>query len=135
MRMICLDSTFIIDYLKGDREARTIFDTHKEECFCTTEINIYEVGEGIMYADAKNKESKRLDKFINFISTIDLLPMMNLFAMDAARISAILMYKGKSIGDADCLIAGIMQANDIKKILTRNKKHFSRVKGIEVIAY
>lgn len=131
--MICLDSTLIIDYLKGDNKAKEIFNTHQD--YCTTNMNIYEVGEGIMYADAKDRKSKRLDKFIDFISTIEILPTMNLFAMDAARISAILMRKGKSIGDIDCLIAGTMLANGVTKIITRNKKHFSRIKGIEVISY
>jgi predicted nucleic acid-binding protein len=133
--MICLDSTFIIDYLRGDKKAKDIFEKCQEEGYCTTNMNLYEVGEGIMYADAYDEKSKRFEKFIDFISTIAILPEMNLFAMDAARISAILIRKGNSIGDLDCLIAGIMQANGVTKILTRNTKHFSRIQGIEAISY
>ena len=133
--MICLDSTFIIDYLKGDEKAKAAYEDHKTEGCCLTEINLYEVAEGIMSADAKNKQSKKMDKFLDFVSGFNILPMMNLFAMDAARISALPLKTGKPIDDADCLIAGIMQANNVKKILTRNTKHFSRIKGVEAISY
>jgi predicted nucleic acid-binding protein len=33
------------------------------------------------------------------------------------------------------LIAGTMLSNNCKKIITRNKKHFSQIKGIEIITY
>lgn len=43
--------------------------------------------------------------------------------------------KSKTIDDNDILIAGIMISNGIKKIITKNRKHFERIQGIEVLSY
>lgn len=60
---------------------------------------------------------------------------MNLFAMEAAKISASLLLKGKQIDDNDVLISGMMVANGVNKIITKNVKNFSMIKGLEVISY
>jgi tRNA(fMet)-specific endonuclease VapC len=57
---------------------------------------------------------------------------------EAAREGAIINYRlrqqGSQIGSRDCLIAGIVVAgNDI--LITRNVKHFSRIKGIKLETY
>ena len=132
--MILLDATFIIDYLRGDTSALEALDVHAKEGFCITDMVTYEVAQGILFAQEKRKE-KKLGLFIDFISQFNILPMMNLFAMDAARISARLHLAGRPVGTTDCLIAGIMHANGVKKILTRNEKHFRRIKEIEVVSY
>ena len=43
--------------------------------------------------------------------------------------------KGTIIADADCLIAGIAISKGVNKIVTKNKKHFEHIKGIEVEVY
>jgi len=132
--MICLDSTAVIDYLKGETKVVQALEEHEQEGFCLTEFVIFEVARGVMFSQ-KSKGPKILDEFIDFISQYNILPSMNLFAMDAAHISANLYTRGKPIGSTDCLIAGTMQANGISKILTRNKKDFTKIPGIQVIAY
>ena len=55
--MICLDSDFIIDYLRGKKEAVDIIEKFGEEAV-TTEINIFEVFYGIyLRKDFKEEEN------------------------------------------------------------------------------
>ncbi|MFX1256647.1 MAG: type II toxin-antitoxin system VapC family toxin [Promethearchaeota archaeon] len=56
-------------------------------------------------------------------------------AEKAAEIYDKLASKGEIIDDNDILIAGIMVINGIKKIITKNVKHFERIEGIEIIEY
>jgi len=135
-KIICLDSCFIIDFLKGDQGAKRAYDKHKDKKFYTAEICVYEVCCGLFYAKGKPEGNKRLfDQFMDFISTIELIPMTNLFAMESAKIFAELKCKGKMIDDADCLVAGMTLSSGCSKIITRNKKHFSNIKGLDVIGY
>ena len=43
--------------------------------------------------------------------------------------------KGETIEDFDCAIAAILLSNGVNKIITRNKKHFERIKGLTVLKY
>jgi tRNA(fMet)-specific endonuclease VapC len=132
--MICLDSSFIIDFLNKDTKARVIYEKYSNEEFFISEITIFEVATGFLYSEYKHKKSN-FDIFIDFISNFQILSTLNLHSFEAARISASLIYKGKRIDDNDCIIAGTMIANNVKKIITKNKKHFSKIKGIEVLSY
>ena len=84
----------------------------------------------------KLKEGRQdFSDLLDFTGTIKLIPMMNLFSAEAAKINADLKTKGITIGDNDCLIAGLMKTAGIKKIITKNVKHFSQIPGIEVVSY
>ncbi len=43
--------------------------------------------------------------------------------------------EGKVIEKFDCIIATIFMVNGIHKILTRNPKHFERIRELNVIGY
>lgn len=132
--MICLDSSFIIDFLKNDKSAIKIYEKYINEEFYISEITIFEVATGFLYSEYTNKNSN-FDTFIDFISNFQILSTLNLHSLEAARINASLIFQGKTIEPNDCIIAGTMIANNVKKIITKNKKHFSKIKGIEVLSY
>ena len=132
--MICLDSSFIIDFLKNDKSAVKIYEKYINEEFYISEITIFEVATGFLYSEYKFKKSN-FDLLIDFISDFQILSTLNLYYLEAARINASLIFQGKTIEPNDCIIAGTMIANNVKKIITKNKKHFSKIKGIEVLSY
>ncbi|MBS3083651.1 type II toxin-antitoxin system VapC family toxin [Candidatus Pacearchaeota archaeon] len=43
--------------------------------------------------------------------------------------------KGILIGKFDCMIAGTLLSNGIDTIITKNKKHFEKIKGLKVLSY
>ena len=126
--MICLDSDFIIDFLKGKTEAVSAFKDIYEDA-ATTEINSFEIFFGI-YRKEKSENEENPAK--SFFQSIEVFGAGN-WGMKAAKIQSDLMNQGKTIEQNDCMIASIMLNNGCNKIITKNRKHFSRIEGIEVI--
>ncbi|MGM5485430.1 MAG: type II toxin-antitoxin system VapC family toxin [Nanobdellota archaeon] len=118
--------------MKGRKEAKNCLDKFKGEKIFTTEIALFEVGTGYYFGE---KERKGFDQFMDFMENVDIIPSMSHFALEAAEVQAELLKKGKPIEIADCLTAGMMIRQGIRKILTKNTEHFSRIKGIEAIGY
>jgi tRNA(fMet)-specific endonuclease VapC len=134
--MICLDSCVIIDFLNRDLNAQNILKKYYNEGIFITEIAVFEIAKGVIYYSMNQKIKKEeYDHFLNFISSFNILPCLGQFSLEAAKISSLLLKKGKSIDDNDCLTIAIMKKNNIKRIITRNVKHFSSIEGIEVINY
>ena len=52
-----------------------------------------------------------------------------------AEIYDVLESQGKKIDDNDILIVRIMLTNGIKKLITKNVRHFERIVDIELITY
>ncbi len=129
--MICLDSTCIIDYFKGRKEAVGIVEKYEDE-IVTTQVNLFEIFYGIYSRDNFEKEEKDAEEFF---SSIEILPLDEGCGKSAAKILAGLDKKGQKIEVNDCLIAGIILKNGLNKIITRNKNHFGRIEGLEVIDY
>lgn len=130
--MICIDSDCIIDFLKGKKEAIEIVNQYKDE-ITTTEINIFEVFFGVYsrkQTDKEEEESTRL-----FFDSMEILDSNKRWGIRAAKILGNLVKEGKVIEQNDSLIASIMLSNDCNKIVTKNEKHFSKIKGIEVMTY
>ena len=123
--MICLDTNFIIDFLKKKKEAVGFIEKCEEEVV-TTEINSFEVFIGIY---GNKSISAR-----GFFDSIKILSG-NQWGEEAAKILADLIKEGKIIEVNDCLMISIMKANGCNRIVTNNRKHFERIKNIEIISY
>ncbi len=96
-----------------------------------TDITIFEVGKGFFNLNSKSK----LNSFFEFVSTLDIVLASNSFSLEAARLNRQLKNKGVVIDDNDLLIAGLLKANGISNLVTRNKKHFRNVDFIKTIDY
>lgn len=128
--MICIDTDCIIDFLKEKEEAVSLFNRYKDE-IVTTEINVFEVFIGIYTkGDYFDKEESAL----KFFNSLDILKIHG-WGKKSAEILANLIKGGNIIEQNDCFIAVIMLVNGCNKIITRNKKHYSRINGIEVLSY
>lgn len=128
--MKVLDTTFLIDLLRGNRNTLKILK--KREILLTTQINMYEILRGFFI----NKSSKKKLLEVNeFFDNIRLLNFDDTSLIKSAEISADLINKGQIISDCDCMTAGIALSNGITEIVTKNVKHFEKIKGIKVIKY
>ena len=130
--MICIDSDCIIDFLKGEKKAVGIITSYKEE-IATTEINVFEVYFGIYLRESVSQKEE--DTADLFLSSIEMLSSNNGWGKQSAKLIADLAKQGRIIDKNDCFISSIMKANNCNKIITRNVKHFCRIKGIEIIPY
>lgn len=78
-------------------------------------------------------EGKRGDAIRRFVATIPVISLDRGAAEAAANVRQELTKSGSTIGMGDSLIAGIALANTLP-LFTRNREHFERVEGLELIA-
>lgn len=121
-----LDTSAIIDILRGKESTGRFISDHLEDSFSTSCICEAEVAEGVYRENMENiplrqKQMKKL-----FTSFNQVLPFNSTQADIAGRIKAELGKAGKLIDDLDILIAAAaihLQAS----IVTKNPKHFLRI--------
>ena len=130
--MICLDTTTIIDFLKGDKKAIDLIEKNRDR-ICTTEINVLETFIGIYCKKTISEKEENYAK--EFFNSVEILPFKKGTGIVAAKLIAELTKAGNKIGQNDCMIASIMLKNNCFEIMTKNAKHFSRIKDLKVIEY
>src|SRR3989344_4958602 len=114
--MVCLDSSIIIDILRGKESVEAIeerFDSSDEEVFIPSPV-IIELIRGVYLIDSIKNIKEREIK--------------------TGEIEAELRNSGEIIDLEDIMIGAIALQNN-QAILTRNKKHFGRIKGLKVERY
>ena len=124
------DTTFLIDLVKGKKETKKLLESGED--ILTTQINMYELVRGLFL---KSIYSAKFAEIINSLGDLRVLSLDNKSIVKSAEISADLIKKGEEIQDADCLTAGIALSNGINTIITKNVKHFSRIKNLKVESY
>lgn len=118
--MVCLDTSVIIDILKGDEAIRKIIDSHKESGdFTTTTITEYEL--------LKSKDKLRKEIAEKFIGALEIYSFDSLSARIASKIYEKLRIEGKMINENDILIASIAMAN--RELLLTRDKNFSSIEN------
>ena len=127
-----LDTTFLIDVLRNDKKAIEKAEelSRKNASLFTTAITVFEVWQGVYGLKDENK----LEKLSNFFKEKGLLDLDSESAKIGGKIRAELKNKGQEIESADCMIAGICLKNE-KCLLTRNIRHYSRIKNLIVESY
>ncbi len=130
--MIILDTTALIDIYKSDVNLANILRSINES-LATTIMNYQEIFFGL-----NPKDKKYIEELDFYEKLFDNLELINLNKESVKKASSLfwgLSQDGKSIGEEDCLIAGICLISGINKIITKNVKHFENIKGLEVISY
>lgn len=124
------DTTFLIDLANGVPQAVNI--ARFEDTILTTQINIFEFIRGFFY---RGVSEKKYGLILEMFENMRVLQLDDKGTIKSAEISAQMLKIGTPIDDADCLIAGIMLANGVKHILTRNALHFEKIKGLKIVSY
>jgi|SRR3989344_1150449 len=130
--MIGLDTTAIIDLFKEDKKLKEVIES-LEETFTSTIINYQELFFGLNPDNEQHKkEGEYYDQFFDNVTLFE-------HNINSAKKSSEIFWKlskdGATTGRFDSMIAGILIANGVNKIITRNVKHFENIKELEVIGY
>ena len=129
--MIVLDSDFLIDFFKGDEKAvNKMAELLQNDEVSTTVINYQEVFFGAL----GSKDKEKVNEMNLFFQEINILDYKKDYVIKCCEVSHKLRKKGLSIGILDEIIAGICLSVNAK-LLTKNKKHFSRVEGLKAISW
>lgn len=131
MDKICLDTDFLIDFLRG-KEAALSFVSKVEDraILATTYVNLYELYVGAFKSENPARE------ITNFEALKNRLLLLNLSGESvklAGKVRAELMRKGEIIEIRDLLIGTIAVANSFQ-VKTNNLRHFTKISGLKIVA-
>ena len=131
--MVCLETTLLVDALRGKEDARRLLEKLDDgsEAVTIASLSIVEFISGALL-NPKIKDEK--DKVIEFLSSFIVLNLDKEGAILAGDVEAELTKRGELIEIEDIMIAAIAIHNK-EKLITRNKKHFERIKGLEIESY
>ena len=127
--MIFLDTNIISYYFNSNRTVKEkLLETiDNDENICTTVINVYEILKGFKWKNNQNKENQ----FKEFIKDIIIFTIDDDVINIASNIYSDLRKIGKTIGDADILIAAIVIKNE-GILVTNNMKHYEDIKQLKL---
>ncbi len=128
-----LDTAFIIDLMEKLPEAVAKMEqlhTQQEQIFITTPT-IFELWTGVAHGSQPEKEKQKIKLIIENQRILDLTKAS---AEEAGIINGTLQKQRECIDPEDCLIAGIALRYN-QPLLTRNTKHFKRIKGLKIETY
>jgi tRNA(fMet)-specific endonuclease VapC len=128
--MIFLDTNILSYYFAGNIKIKDkiLEIINGGEELCLTSTNVYEILKG--YQWRKNKKKEKM--FREFMENINIFSFDNEIIELAANIYADLRSNGKTVGDADIIIAAIVISNN-GKLVSNNTKHFINIKDLQLI--
>ena len=95
----------------------------------TSTITVAELSVGVYLSQRKDALKKTLD----LLAPVTLINIDRDIALEGGRIYSSLIKNGEEIELNDCLIAAASGSVGIHELVTRNIKHFKRIKGINPI--
>ncbi len=131
---ILLDSSAMIDLLKGDAGAIRKIGEHKSGAtFYTSTLNVYEFMRGIRAL--KRNSEVHLKALYTLLGNINVLSFDVSASEKAAEIYAEAKAKGGDGDEAEYLVAGVCLANGIEAVITRQGARFREMKKLKILAY
>ncbi len=130
--MACLETTFLIDILKGKEEIINLREEleRSEERLTAAAPSVAEVWFGALFSKKSEKEKSKIRELIK---SLEILPLDSSSAEESAEIDAELTRHGIRIETEDIMIAAIAKVNG-EKLVTRDQ-HFARIPGLRVLKY
>lgn len=127
--MIFLDTNIISYYFNANTTIRQkiLEAIDNDEEICTTTINTYEILKGFRWKNNQTKENQ----FKEFLEDLTVFTIDDEVIDITAAIYSDLRKKGKTIGDADILIAAIVIKND-GVLVSNNTKHYEGIKQLKM---
>ena len=127
--MVVLDTDILVGILRKNQDAKDFLDRleKRNETINTTVINAFELFEGALLYPGKDKD-KSAETLLRSMGSY---PFNGPASRTAAQISADLKKIGKIIDFPDLAIASIAISRG-ENLVTRNVKHFDRIKRLKI---
>lgn len=127
------DTSFIVDLLRGDDDARALLDIIESESRPqkVSAITVLELYEGVARADTSDRKRTEI---------LDVLESKHVVAADnevmrkAGKLSGQLITAGQQIDREDCIIGATGLLHD-EAVITRNADHFERIPDLDIRTY
>jgi predicted nucleic acid-binding protein len=100
--MNCFDTTFVIDYLSGDRATVEYLEEHSDEEFHVPAVVLHEGIEGTV----KGSGSADIHEFVARLGWTKIAPFGRTTAVEAGRLQKELAENGAQLKPVDAMVAG-----------------------------
>ncbi len=130
--MVCLETTFLIDILRGNpkvKELKDEFDNHGLRITIASPA-VMEIWSGAILSGRTLQEKEIIR---NLLESTEILSLDAESAKEAGEIEAELTGNGQIIQTEDIMIAAIARING-EKLVTRDN-HYARIEGLKLIKY
>ena len=130
--MACLETTFLIDLLRGDVSVSNLMEELQkhEEVLSIAAPSVMELWAGACLSNASKTEKEKINELL---SSLEVFHLDEKSAKEAGEIEAELMNKGNIIEITDIMIAAIAKTQS-EKVVTRDG-HYSRIPGLKMLKY
>jgi len=130
MKLVLVDTDILSLFFREHRNVVTCFREYLQghRQINLSIITYYEIVSGLRHRDAR----KQLHSFLEFAQRNAVLPLTEHSVTISAEHYASLRSKGQPVDDIDLLIAGVALTNNLV-LATRNRKHFGRIEGLEIV--
>lgn len=131
--MPVLDTSFVIDFLEGDDGARRTMDLLRRgaQPLGVTPHVVYELYQGVGRSRRPEAEQRKVDEFLAVMVSFG-------FSDEAGKAAGLLDARlasdGVRIGPLDLLI-GVTALVHGETLVTRDRRGFGRIPGLEVLGY
>ena len=128
-----LDTDFLIDLMRGHEGAARLLEDLLEgtDPVGISAITVMQLYHGVARVAAPAAEAAKIENALKAIATYDLTREI---AAEAGRIDGELVVRGEAIDPADVII-GTTAIRRNEPVVTRNSRHFSRIKGLRLVSY
>ncbi|MBI2671333.1 type II toxin-antitoxin system VapC family toxin [Candidatus Woesearchaeota archaeon] len=127
---ICLDTDFLVNFLRNKKEEREfIWNNEEKSNLATTYINVFELFYGVYKSNEHENNVKAVRELINRLYILNLSEESS---RKAGEILARLEKEGNTVDFRDLLIGVIALTNNFS-IKTNNIKHFSKIKELIIL--
>ena len=129
--MYCLDTDIIIEYFKGNAAIKSHIDNLDKSGLNITPLTLCELYRGAFLSQNFERNAVAINKLLAWVNILD----FDAFSCELyGKIYAELTRTGSIIQDSDMMIAAICKTNN-KILITRNKKHFEKIKDLKLIVW
>jgi tRNA(fMet)-specific endonuclease VapC len=134
--VIQVDTSSLVDLMREsargeDGPATRFLESSPDEILAASVFVLCELAAGAALARDPTRERERVARLSGSVETV--LPGDH-FAATYGRLLAMIQRSGKRVATMDLLIGTAAIEADVP-LLTRNRKDFSRIPGLEVVAY
>lgn len=130
--MKCIDTTFLIDFRKNNKNLEPIIEILDEEgIHAVPSIVMHEFLIGGLGSNNNNEIQIRKDILSRFV----ILPFDDKSALKSSEIEYNQRRNGNFMGTADIFIASTLLSHNLDTIVTRNVKHFERIPDVKIISW
>ncbi len=129
MRYI-VDTDWVIDYLHAVPRVVDHFNGLLPGGIGLSIVSLAELFDGVFGSDTYREDERVLRAFLDFVEVVPLDEVVCLiFARERVRLRAV----GTPIGDMDLLIGATAIRHNLT-LLTNNRRHFGRLRGLNIIS-